>query len=106
MYKPYMYFWLHFVAPISLTLFPRYGNVLGGTAVQVFGPCFDAYADHNIMCSFDGIEVPAIYVDKDSVICISPALRTLGKVDFALIISGTTTRFKKTTFYSCKNTYV
>ena len=86
----------------SISLFPRYGNVLGGTAVQVFGPCFDEYADRNITCSFGGIEVAGVYVDKDTVICVSPALRTLGRVDFTLDISGTTIKDHKTTFYSCK----
>ena len=98
-------FYFQFVARVTLKLFPRYGSVLGGTAVQVFGPCFDAYAERDIMCSFDGVEVPGLYINKDSVICVSPAMTRLGRVDFALHISGTTMQFAKTTFYSCKNIY-
>ena len=48
------------IALIPLTLFPRYGNVLGGTTVQVFGPCFDEFVDHTITCSFDETEVQPI----------------------------------------------
>ena len=99
-------FYFQFVARVALKLFPRYGSVLGGTAVQVFGPCFDAYAEQNIMCSFDGVEVPGLYINKDSVICVSPAMTRLGRVDFALHISGTTMQFAKTTFYSCKNIHM
>ena len=74
--------------------------------MQVFGPCFDAYAERSIMCSFDGVIVPGLYVSKNSVICVSPALTRLGRVDFALHISGTTMQFAKTTFYSCKNIHM
>ena len=87
---------------MPLTLFPHYGSVLGGTAVQVFGPCFDNFLDRNITCSFDGVKVPGIYVDENSIICISPALTTHGRVDFILSISNSTVKFKKATFYSCK----
>ena len=91
-----------YIVSVLLTLYPRYGNVLGGTVVEVFGPCFDVYVDHNITCSFDGVKVAGVYVD-DSIICVSPALTTLGRVDFVLSISGTTAdQFEKTTFYSCK----
>jgi len=55
-------------------LFPHYGNVLGETLVQVFGPCFDELSDLNVKCLFDGSEVQALIVDENSVICISPAL--------------------------------
>ena len=81
---------------------PRYGSVLGGTAVRVFGPCFDEFSNRSITCSFDGIEVAGIYVDENSIMCVSPALTTLGRVDFVLHIRGAAD-FQKATFYSCKN---
>ena len=84
-------------------MFPRYGTVLGGTVVQVTGPCFDAYADHDFVCFFDDVEVPAVYVDNSSIICVSPEFRKFGKVDFTLNITGTTIMFRKATFHSCKN---
>ena len=91
-----------YVAVIPLTLFPRYGNVLGGTAVQVFGPCFDEFFDHTITCSFDEIEVQAISIDSNSVICISPGLTSLGRINFGLTIDDIDVEFQESTFYSCK----
>ena len=90
------------IALIPLTLFPRYGNVLGGTTVQVFGPCFDEFVDHTITCSFDETEVQAILIDSNSVICISPGLTSLGRINFALTIDGIDVGFQETTFYSRK----
>ena len=91
-----------YVVFVSLTLFPRYGSVLGGTAVQVFGPCFDEFVNHRIYCSFDEIEVQAIHVNTDSIICISPTLTSLGRIDFAIYIENVKAEFQKSTFYSCK----
>ena len=90
------------IALIPLTLFPRYGNVLGGTTVQVFGPCFDEFVDHTIICSFNKIEVQAIFIDSNSVICISPGLTSLGRINFVLTINGIDAGFQETTFYTCK----
>ena len=90
----------------GLTLFPRYGNVLGGTLVQVFGPCFDEFSNSNITCLFGGIKVPGIYVNEKTIVCVSPASTTYGRVDFALNISNATTVFKKATFYYCKHYHV
>ena len=91
-----------YVVLVPLTLFPRYGSVLGGTAVQVFGPCFDEFINQSIYCFFDDIEVQAIHFDTDSVICISPGLTSLGRIDFTLHIENIKAEFQKSTFYSCK----
>ena len=91
---------------MPLTLFPRYGNVLGGTLVQIFGPCFGEFSNSNITCLFGGIEVPGIFVDEENIICVSPASTTYGRVDFALNISNATMEFKRATFYYCKYYHV
>ena len=91
-----------YVVFVSLTLFPRYGSVLGGTAVQVFGPCFHEFINHRIYCSFDEIKVQAIHVNTDSIICISPAFKSLGRIDFTLYIENVAAEFQKSIFYSCK----
>ena len=70
--------------------------------VQIFGPCFDHFIDYSITCFFGEAEVQAIVVDTDSIICISPALRSLGRVDFTLYIDGIEPEFQASTFYSCK----
>ena len=75
--------------------------------MQVFGPCFDEFLDHTITCSFDEIEVQAMFVDSNSIICISPGLTSLGRIDFVLTIENITAEFQEVTFYSCKiTTYV
>ena len=75
--------------------------MLGGTTVQVFGPCFDEFVYHTITCSFNEIEVQAVFMDSNSVICISPGLTSLGRINFILTIDGIA-EFQETTFYSCK----
>ena len=45
-----------------LTLSQRFGNMLGGTAVHVSGPCFDE-AD-NITCVFDGIPTDGMFFSE------------------------------------------
>ena len=91
-----------YVVLVPLTLFPRYGSVLGGTAVQVFGPCFDEFINQSIYCFFDDIEVQAIHFDTDSVICISPGLTSLGRIDFILYIENVEVEFQESAFHSCK----
>ena len=70
--------------------------------MQVFGPCFDEFVDHAITCSFDEIEVQAYFIDSNSVICISPGLTSLGRINFVLTIDGIDAEFQETTFYTCK----
>ena len=71
--------------------------------MQVFGPCFDRFVDHTITCSFNEIEVQAIFVDSNSIICISPGLTSLGRINFVLTIDGIdAAEFQETTFYTCK----
>ncbi|XP_065905349.1 sushi domain-containing protein 2-like isoform X2 [Dysidea avara] len=68
---------------------PRYGNILGGTVIQVIGSNIEFYEHHIYQCHFDGTEVPGAYVASlGHVICISPSLRDQGTVNFCLSISS------------------
>ena len=51
------------------------------------GPCFDSAS--RIECEFDSIVVSAIFVDKQEVLCISPQLSRAARVNFKLLINGT-----------------
>ncbi|XP_065911625.1 protein mesh-like isoform X3 [Dysidea avara] len=85
---------------VPISLYPRYGSVLGGTPVQVFGPCFDGYADAPITCYFDNIEVEGIFVNENYILCISPPLQDLGSVAFTIRLNGVSVEFKEVVFYS------
>ena len=91
---------------MPISLYPRYGSVLGGTPVQVFGPCFDGYADAPITCYFDNIEVEGIFVNENYILCISPPLQDLGSVAFTIRLNGVSVEFKEVVFYSCTYMYI
>jgi len=86
---------------VPISLFPSYGSVLGGTPVQVFGPCFDRYVDIPIVCYFNDIEVEGIFVNENFIICISPPLQELGRVVFRISLNGISIEFEEVVFYSC-----
>lgn len=65
-----------FIAELHLS--PHFGSQLGGTAVKVQGPCFNE--SNTVECIFDKISTPGIYVNRDSVICVSPVMTTYGRV--------------------------
>ena len=86
----------------SVMISPRFGNMLGGTLVTLSGPCFDE--TDSIECVFAGTTTPGVYVSRDSVACITPAMNAIGNVEVSLIIKPTPNRpngFQgSTSFYS------
>ena len=70
----------------TITLAPRVGSVLGGTAVLVSGPCLQE--DDNIACIFDGEEVEGSYLSEMLAVCITPPFSSIGRVTFQLIVEG------------------
>jgi len=90
------------ITKISVTPFPRYGNVLGGTLIQVFGPCFDVLINSSITCHFDEIEARGFYADEDYVVCILPSLEVVGRVGFKITVPDLFIESEEVTFYSCK----
>ena len=72
--------------------------------MQVYGPCFEK--SDVILCSFGEISTPGIYFNRDSVICISPAMSAFGRIEVTVEIrsaSETITFQRKTFFISSKS---
>lgn len=62
-----------------LYIAPESGNMLGGTIVNVTGPCFNK--SQPVRCIFGTIEVQGIFVDHNRAICIQPFLRRQGYIN-------------------------
>ena len=83
----YVYVNLQFLmSPFIETLLvaPRLGNVLGGTPVQLSGPCFEE--NDNITCQFSDVAVRGTRLDRNRVLCVSPELSVIGRVALKLIV--------------------
>ena len=79
------------------------GSVLGGTAVEVEGPCLNE--TDVITCTFDGTLVPGAYVSEFRAICVSPALRDHGRRRFTLTVNRVDGSLKysgSAIFYACE----
>ena len=78
--------------------------MLGGTLVSLNGPCFEE--TDTVECVFAGTPTPGVYVSRDSVACITPAVSAIGNVEVLLRIresSGGTIKYQGTSsFYSSK----
>jgi hypothetical protein len=62
---------------VKLTIGPRFGNILGGTAVHLNGPCFDS--TDVVKCVFDGkSDVNGFVANNRTAICISPRFEEIG----------------------------
>lgn len=69
---------------LPLTFFPRYGHMLGGTLVDVTGPCLDP--NSIIYCRFDNFKSEAIYRSHNHATCISPPFMYHGYVDLTISV--------------------
>ena len=73
--------------PGQLLLAPRSGTILGGTPVQVYGPC--AQEPKNIKCVFDSEEVEGkYYPDQGQFVCVTPRFQKTGRVQFTLTFTS------------------
>ncbi|XP_036324062.1 protein mesh isoform X2 [Rhagoletis pomonella] len=75
---------------LPLTFAPEAGNMLGGTVVNITGPCFDP--KKRVTCHFDTEDVLGTYVSTNRVICVQPFLKAEGWVRFEISIGNQ--RFK------------
>ncbi|XP_040173081.1 protein mesh isoform X1 [Anopheles arabiensis] len=75
---------------LPLVFAPESGNMLGGTVVNITGPCFTR--EDRIACRFDTEEVVGTVVDTNRAICIQPFLKAQGYIRFEISIG--TDRFK------------
>lgn len=55
---------------MPLTFAPESGNMLGGTVVNITGPCFTK--TDKVTCRFDTEEVRGTVVDTNRAICVQP----------------------------------
>ena len=58
--------------------------MLGGTPVQVAGPCFQP--TDSIICTFAGIEVIGVYIREMIAVCVSPQLTSIGRILFQMTV--------------------
>lgn len=71
---------------LPLAFFPRVGNMLGGTLVNISGPCLNE--DSIIECTFENWPVKGVYRDKNHASCISPPVMYHGYVDLTVRVDG------------------
>lgn len=67
-----------------LHLAPTSGNMLGGTIVNITGPCFDKQI--SVKCIFNMISVPGIIIDRNRAVCVQPFLSVQGYIDVDIIL--------------------
>lgn len=73
-------------AYLPLVFAPESGNMLGGTVVNITGPCFDP--NERIMCTFDTEHVVGHVVDRNRAICVQPFLLAQGYIRFLISVGN------------------
>ena len=85
--------WILDGANLDLVYAPESGNMLGGTVVNITGPCFKP--TDQIICKFDTEpEVYGVYVSSNRAICIQPPLKVEGYIKFEIAIGPGTYKYK------------
>lgn len=80
-------------ANLDLFFAPESGNMLGGTIVNITGPCFKP--TDQITCKFDTAdEVYGVVVSSNRAICIQPQLLVEGYVVLEIAIGPQTFKWK------------
>lgn len=73
---------------LPLTFFPRYGHMLGGTLVNITGPCLSP--NSIIVCKFENWKVEGYYRDPNHATCISPPVMYHGYIDLTVSVDDKT----------------
>lgn len=72
---------------------PESGNMLGGTVVNITGPCFNP--NDQIRCKFDVADIVTGYVvDRNRAICVQPQLFVEGYVRLEIAIGPNAFKWK------------
>lgn len=79
-------------ANLPLVFAPESGNMLGGTVVNITGPCFEP--NMRIRCRFDTEDVIGTIVDKNRAICVQPFLMAEGYVRFEVSVGDNAYNWK------------
>ncbi|XP_045610171.1 protein mesh [Procambarus clarkii] len=69
-----------------LTFSPEQGNMLGGTLVNMTGPCFKT--GYRLSCQFDTTTVEGHVINDNLATCIMPQLLVSGYIDLSISING------------------
>ena len=73
-------------ANLDIMFAPESGNMLGGTVVNITGPCFEPL--DKIRCRFDTEVVVGTVIDRNRAICIQPYVKAEGYIRFAVAINS------------------
>lgn len=80
-------------ANLPLQFAPESGNMLGGTVVNITGPCFNL--NDRIRCKFDvSDEVVGHVVDRNRAICVQPLLYSEGWVNLQIAVNSEAFKWK------------
>lgn len=71
---------------MPLVFAPESGNMLGGTIVNITGPCFNE--SQKIKCRFENEIVMGTVVDRNRAICVQPFLKYEGYIRFYIAIDS------------------
>ncbi|XP_015599243.1 protein mesh isoform X2 [Cephus cinctus] len=71
---------------LPLVFAPESGNMLGGTVVNITGPCFEP--TDKVRCRFDTEIVVGTVIDSNRAICIQPFVKVEGYIRFAVAIGS------------------
>ncbi|XP_018022342.1 protein mesh isoform X2 [Hyalella azteca] len=70
----------------QLTFSPEQANMMGGTIVNITGPCFET--SYRVQCQFDTTTVEGHVMDSNTAVCITPRLFVSGYVSFSISVNG------------------
>ncbi|XP_043469976.1 protein mesh isoform X2 [Leptopilina heterotoma] len=73
-------------ANLPLVFAPESGNMLGGTVINITGPCFEM--DDKVRCRFDTEVVSGTVIDRNRAICVQPFVKAQGYIRFAISIGS------------------
>ncbi|XP_066592875.1 protein mesh isoform X2 [Prorops nasuta] len=79
-------------AHLPLVFAPESGNMLGGTVVNITGPCFTK--DMKVKCMFDKQMVMGTVINSNRAICIQPFIHAEGYILFSVAIGEGTYDWK------------
>ncbi|KAG7203627.1 hypothetical protein KM043_013662 [Ampulex compressa] len=73
-------------ANLPLVFAPESGNMLGGTVVNITGPCFNE--SEKIRCRFEDEWVVGTVINKNRAICVQPFVKAQGYIRFGITIGS------------------
>ncbi|XP_035724650.1 protein mesh-like isoform X2 [Vespa mandarinia] len=71
---------------LPLVFAPESGNMLGGTVVNITGPCFNE--TEKVRCLFDTVTVIGHVIDRNRAICVQPFVQAEGYVRLEVAIGN------------------